>query len=328
MAKGNPFIGKTSGSVGDIVTYGRGKDQIVRRRAREVKNPRTAAQTLNRVIASTVGQAYSRMNEIVDHSFQGYSTKAENMQRFFKVNQQAIRKMLANSPDPLSAGSFQAVGQKGLVRFPFVLAEGSMPVVPVVLSATAGENQNPIIPIGFTGEQAPTYQDVCDALNLRRGDQITLCFVQGYASNTPEDSDEFWGQAVAFRYARIILDPVDDPSEVAPMTTPFFGVNGKIDSPNPRNVTDAIAAVSIDNGRLAFTLTNVGGLSTSCQAFGVIASRKENSTWLRSYSVLTVRSEFAATPTLAQAINASYPDTTGLTDPTKFLNAAIQGLVG
>jgi len=328
MSKGNPFLGKVSGSVGDITLYSRASEQITRRRARTVKNPRTAAQTLNRVIASTIGQAYSHMNDIVDHSFQGYSTKAENMQRFLKVNQQAIRKMLANSSDPLNQGSFQAVGQKGLVRFPFVLSEGSMPVIPVVLDSTAGANQDPIIPINFTGEQAPTYQDICDALRLKRGDQLTLCFVQGYASSTPEDPDEFWGKTVAFRYARIILDPVDDPSEVAPMTTPFFGVNGKVNFPNPRNVTDAISAISIDEGRLAFALTNVGLLSHKCLAFAAIASRKEGSTWLRSNSVLEVFADFKRTPTLAQAINASYPDTTGLTDPTKFLNAALGIKVG
>jgi hypothetical protein len=152
--------------------------------------------------------------------------------------------------------------------------------------------------------------------------------VQGYASSTPEDPDEFWGKTVAFRYARIILDPVDDPSEVAPMTTPFFGVNGKVNFPNPRNVTDAISAISIDEGRLAFALTNVGLLSHKCLAFAAIASRKEGSTWLRSNSVLEVFADFKRTPTLAQAINASYPDTTGLTDPTKFLNAALGIKVG
>lgn len=328
MAKGNPFIGKTSGSVGDIVTYGRGKDQIVRRRAREVKNPRTAAQTLNRVIASTIGQAYSRMNAIVDHSFQGYSTKAENMQRFFKANQQAIRKRLANSADPLNEGSFQAVGQKGLVRFPFVLSEGSLPALTCRIDYAAQTGAEFTLYLNFNGEGVPTYQDICDGLGLQRGDQITLVCVKANLSSSPADVNEYWGVSTAFKYARIILDPIDPNSDETSMSVPFINEGGLVNCPNPRNETTALSSLSMVDDRLKFVFNSIPAVGMDDMGVAAIASRKEGGVWLRSNAVLQVVPLYSTTPTLAQAINASYPDTTGLTDPTKFLNAAMQGLVG
>lgn len=319
MAKGNPFIGKTSGSVGDITTYGRGAVQVVRRRAREVKNPRTPAQTLNRVIASTIGQAYSRMSSVCDHSFQGYSTKAENMARFFKENQQAIRKMLANSVAPLGEAAFLSVGQKGLVGFPFIVSQGSLPSLSYYLWVESGGANSVVVAApGITETGGNTYQAVCNALGLQRGDEIAIVYVSSVDEYSASDPVARFGVNNFFNKARIVLDPRNADGSDAPMTSPIIAENGGINLPNPRNEMNGVS-LTITSGRLVFVL---GGANVLVSAAAIV-SRKDGGLWLRSAAALVVSSAYSTFPTLADAINSSYPATTGITDPTKFLNAAL-----
>ena len=53
---------------------------------RHVKNPKTAAQTLQRVLVKVVALAYAMLKTICNHSFEGVTNGFECMNKFKKVN--------------------------------------------------------------------------------------------------------------------------------------------------------------------------------------------------------------------------------------------------
>lgn len=325
MAKGNFIVGKMIGSVGDVTAYARGNDQIVRRRNRYVKNPRTQAQTINRIIAATIGSAYSRLSAIADHSFQGHSTKADNMARFLKANQGLLRSWLANAGNAFGTSAFQAIGQKGIVANPYIISEGTLPRIQVQMAVGSLGSHVPCIFHGGGTGTTVTYQSICDALHLQRGDQLTFLFVlNGDKVESPELSDK-WGGAQYLSYCRIILDPVNQSGSPAAMTTALFAEQGGINMPNPRNENTGAFTFAFETGYVTYKPAGFDPDTSMVVATTVIASRKEGSTWMRSSQQLVVDGAWEDFPTLQQAIDASYPSTGAIADPSKFLNAAVQG---
>lgn len=325
MAKGNFIVGKIIGSVGDVTAYSRGNDQIVRRRNRYVKNPRTQAQTINRIIAATIGSAYSRLSAIADHSFQGHSTKADNMARFLKANQGLLRSTLANGQDAFGISTFQAIGRKGIVANPYIISEGTLPRIQVVLGAGGRETDVPCLLHGGGAGVTVTYQSICDALHLQRGDQLSFLFIlSGDKVEVPELSDK-WGGAQYLSYCRVILDPTNQDGTAAPMSTPLFTEQLGINLPNPRNENTAAFHFGFAQSYVYFEPADYDPDNSMVVAATVIASRKEGSTWLRSSQQFVVVEAWEDAPTLQQAIDASYPSTGAIADPSKFLNAALQG---
>lgn len=325
MAKGNFIVGKILGSVGDVTAYSRGKDQIVRRRNRYVKNPRTQAQTINRIIAATIGSAYSRLSAIADHSFQGYSTKADNMSRFLKANQALFRSNLANSRDPMGEGSFQAIGQKGIVANAYIISEGTLPSVKIDWGGASQSGDIPCIEHGGGEATTVTYESLCQALNLQRGDQLTFLFLLNADKVSAVKTEDAFGAANYLSYCRVILDPINQQGNPAPMSTPLFTEQGGINLPNPRNDYTAKFEFGYSDGYVNFKPVGYNSENKMVVAAAVIASRKEGSTWLRSRQQFVVADDWEVTPILSQAINASYPSTGAIADPSKFLNAALQG---
>ena len=62
---------------------------------RHVKNPKTAAQTLQRVLVKVVAFFYAMFKAICNHSFEGYSNGFDSMNRFKKVNLRYLRERAA-----------------------------------------------------------------------------------------------------------------------------------------------------------------------------------------------------------------------------------------
>ena len=65
------------GKVGNKVYYRSATGKTVARELVTPKNPKTDAQTIQRVIAAQVSKSYSKFKDIADHSFEGYSTGAK-----------------------------------------------------------------------------------------------------------------------------------------------------------------------------------------------------------------------------------------------------------
>lgn len=119
MAKGNLLLGTAKNSVGDVVMYRREGAQITRVRVRNVKNPKTNAQSFQRAIMAPIAKFYSPLSVVLERSFEGLS-KAKSHNKFNQVNANLARK----NKWALPKGT-------GFFPLPYQLSQGTLPTVPV-----------------------------------------------------------------------------------------------------------------------------------------------------------------------------------------------------
>lgn len=281
MAKGNLFLGFGRGAVGDAVFYRAGGEQITRARNRSPKNSRTPLQLVQRVILKTVSNAYSLLQPLADHSFQGRQEGTPNQSEFSRLNIAMLREQLAdviNSGDPeaivgSAAANFAAKGSRLAEINPYIISQGTLPTVPVVYYV---EGPGYYIPVnGAVPDVMPSYATVAAALGLSQGDQLT------FVALTANDSDAEGAnsQYTSLHYARVILDPAG-----GDMSVPF-GTDA-----NPRNEGSVI--FTSGQGLVTFTLVGVDsadGEVNTLAAAAVIASRLSGGVWQRSTQRLVVR---------------------------------------
>lgn len=269
MSKGNMLLGHARGKVGDVVFARVNGQQVTRARAAVVRNPQTEKQMIQRIILNTVIQAYSRMSEICDHSFEGVAVGQDNMSKFMKENMSLLRKAVADYA--AEHGSFDgcyAFVPKGLNMFTpnnWKIATGQLPeVILSSVSPTDGAT------IAITSAGAiPTYGEIIASLGLQRGDQLTFIGQELYTD----------GRA-AFKFARVILDPRESDGTQADITTPFLA-DGVVNKPSPRNEGADIAFTSAAN-ELGFDL----GDNSQFGAAVIVSRQKSDGTWLRSNSAI------------------------------------------
>ena len=79
-----------TGKVGNK-TYYQSDGKTIVRVVVTPKNPKTSAQTVQRVLVKAVGLTYAKMKEICNHSFEGYESGARCANRFRSVNLKDLR---------------------------------------------------------------------------------------------------------------------------------------------------------------------------------------------------------------------------------------------
>lgn len=256
------LLGHARGKVGSLVFSRSNGQQIVRSRAEVVKNPQTTTQMIQRIILNTIAQAYSRMAAITDHSFEGVQNGQKSMSYFMKKNMEMLRAKIANiSIDSGLLGdvyAFTPIGQNVLAPNAYEIAKGTLPEV----RAYELEEDNTVAAMALTEN---TYAGVLNQYGLKRGDQLTFVTMQ----------QDGLTNIVSFHFARVILDPQNADGTEADLSSAFI-VDGAINLPNVRNEGE-FSKLTFDTDHVEFGFTN-GYLA----ATGIIVSRKENGTWLRS----------------------------------------------
>ena len=293
MAKDNLFLGTARGSVGDIVFSRLDGQQVARVRNRAPRNPQSPAQMVQRIIMSTVGKAYSLMQEITNHSFEGFEQSQGSQRKFMEVNVSVLRDVCASV---LAYPVEEVIKSSQLTNFSFkndyspvlnryMISAGSLPSIDLLHET---EGVAPIIPFdpGEKTQQTITYEDIITLLGLQRGDQLTFVQVTADGTMTGRSKSLING----FRVARIILDPSD-----GDLSSPFFTVNNQVNKPNERNSgtfsTLYLTTTELRKG-LAFALNNVDTSQSSSRAMAasaVILSRQIGGRWLRSTQFLEPR---------------------------------------
>lgn len=290
MAKDNIFLGFGRGKIGDIVMYRANGTQVTRARNRSPKNPQTPLQLLQRVILKTSAGAYSMLQELTNHSFQGLAEGTPSQSRFTELNVKYFRTLLK---DEIESGVAEEILSSNKTNFaskatslpemnPYVVSEGSMGSQMVQFVGGLFGLMFVVPQAGATAATL-TYQQVVDGLGLTRGDQITfLCL--------STDDSEGTGKFNGFRYARVILEPSD-----GDMSSTFFA-DGAINKPNARNegnISLAFVPVAGDvPAHLTFSIEGIdtaAGKVNSVAAATVIASRLVGGTWQRSKQSLVMR---------------------------------------
>lgn len=255
------LLGHARGKVGSLVFSRSAGQQVVRARAEVVKNPKTQSQMVQRIILNTISQAYSRMVEIVDHSFEGVAPGLASMAYFNSKNMDALRNKIKNA---MAAGesyddivAFSPLNSAAFCPNSFLISKGSLPeiVAEYVLGAAAG----------ISGIAENTYQAIIDAYGLQRGDQLTFITLNGS-----------YQQGTEFHFARVILDPINADLSPADLSTPFI-VGGAINKPNGRNEGE-FSTLAFADQQVQFSMT-----SKNLVGCAVIVSRKNaDGVWLRS----------------------------------------------
>lgn len=273
MAKVKGYLSGSKGKIGNLTFYhnsANGETQV--REIVEVKNPKTKAQRIQRVIALTCIKNYQAMKDICDHSFEGKTMGAQNMNRFNGLNMRTLRVRAAEIQN--QGGSlneyynFIALGSNDFAPAAVIIAEGSLPQIDAAITTVNGHYRF-AFEIGGT-----TYGDIIENYGLQRGDQLTFCFVGKNLINGRYE----------FHYSRVILDPRNEDGSGAALTTPFVA-DGAINKPNKRN-QGALDFLAVNGTVMTFSRR-----SLEIAAAAVIVSRKGNNYWFRSNAKMVLSEE-------------------------------------
>lgn len=250
MAVQNSTI-TVKGKLGNIVGYkGRDGQRLARIRQTEVKNPKTVAQTIQRLIIATAARAYGRMKSIVDHSFEGVTYGGPTQSEFLKQAANDLRTYFANNyPD------FQVDDQLALMGLSWpnnamqsgvglMISRGTLPTIPA-------EIVDDVLVFGaeLVGS---TIADVMAAVGAKKGDQITICGLSN-------------GEWFESRYI------INNDATTEQLAASWDGTASAAAFDPQSNVGSH--QLIIDNDRLTVE---------DCTAFAVILSRKSGNVWQRS----------------------------------------------
>ena len=277
------------GRFGNRTYYQRGGKTIARTLTKP-KNPKTAGQSLHRVLVKAVNKTYSMMKEICDHSFEEYDNSFDCMNKFKRVNLKYLREHAATlqESDPgLLDRFYQFTPLRSLKWTPFaaIISEGHLPVVSVGIDAAGGHK-------AYVGSPGPTYADFVSAWGLQRGDMVTFVTVQ---KREGEYKTEI---------ARLVLNPSFADGSDAPMSTEIVNSEGGFPCSNRKNELN-FSTFEFDTDHFNFVLGRGGDVV----AAGIIVSRENlNGSWFRSNCQLVLNEAGFGNDlcSLAKAVEYSY----------------------
>ena len=256
---------------------------------RHAKNPKTAAQTLQRVLVKVVAFAYARLKAISNHSFEGVSNGFECMNKFKKLNLKYLRERAAtlqNSGQSLNQFyQFMPLQSEKWSPFAAIISQGHLPEVAVAIDAAGGHKAT----VNVLGR---TYADFVKSWGLQRGDQLTFVTVQKREGK------------YEVNYARLILNPRNADGSGAPMTTEIVDSQGEFPCSNWKNRLN-FSSFEFDTDHFNFVLGR-GGIVV---AAGIIVSRKDRSgDWFRSNCQLVLNEAGFGSDlcSLSEAVERSY----------------------
>ena len=256
---------------------------------RHVKNPKTTAQTLQRVLVKAVGLFYAMLKFICNHSFEGESNGSACMNKFRKLNLKYLRERAAtlqNVGQSLSQFyQFMPLQSDKWTPFAGIISQGHLPEVSVAIDAEGGHK-------AYVNAPSRTYADFVNSWGLQRGDQLTFVTVQKREGK------------YEVNYARILLNPRNADGSGAPMTTEIVDSQGEFPCSNWKNQLN-FSTFEFDTDHFNFILGR-GGIVV---AAGIIVSRKDKSGgWFRSNCQMVLNEAGLGSDlcSLAEAVEKSY----------------------
>lgn len=244
------------GRIGSDV-YSVGKDgkgmrqQVVRSLAEQVSNPRTQSQMFGRMIMSSVMQAVSALQPIIDHSFDGFAKGQPSISEFIRQNYALVKADAIAHPASGNKFGLNKYQEKGAKPGQFVISSGN-----VVVPATIVLDNGNFLISNLTA--ASTVADLLAAAGIAKGDYITYVFL---------------GANNGLKFARISV------KETVADTTVLSEANLETIFDYEGNVTPTPSIVA--SGLLFEVAT-----AESIASFGVILSVKEDGAWKHSKCAL------------------------------------------
>lgn len=167
MAKGNLFLGTGRKKLGDVVLYRRNGQQQARVRIRNVANPKSYGQALQRNYLAPVSKFYAPLAGVLEKSWEGLN-KMDSYQAFLKANIDLAR---ANGWAVLKGSEFTPL--------PYKLSKGVLP--PLTCSFV---NAEPCLKAEVRVTESMTVSGLTynmQQMGYKEGDQLTVIGV--YTTN-------------------------------------------------------------------------------------------------------------------------------------------------
>lgn len=296
MAKGNLVLGTLRGKLGDVVAYRSLGQQMARVRVRNVKNPKTQLQTLQRLVLACAAKTVSTMSGILDHSFQSVAYGAESTRYARKQIMKVLREqMVAAYNDEARTTAAQQVGcfpsyASGAAVAAFPVSQGSLPQIPCEVVNNGQGFISAVVEFSTT----LTVAELCAALGVSIDTQLTFVFLTPKRITAEGETPAFYN--ADFRVARVnfLSTAADLPVFVATSATegsPLILSSAVVDT---ERSTDWLRLLfgrgEADAQSIQYDYVNTQTISGSnaCAGFAVIASKWDGSKWLRSTQTLAV----------------------------------------
>lgn len=240
------------------------KQQVVRSLAETVANPRSSAQMQGRMIMSTVMQAVSAFNPIIDHSFDGLPVGQPSISEFIRRNYALIKADAVAHPASGNKFGLNQYQEKGVKAGAFIVSNGAV-VAPTAVSA-----DNTGLMIALTA-QTLTIGGLKAALGLSADGYITYVAI----------GDD----AVAY-YVRVQLSTTlaDETPITSENVASIFSTEGNLP-----------VAISLEGNSIFVA----GQQDATLKCSGMIVSEKVNGAWAHSTCVLSTPTTPAYTADVA-----------------------------
>lgn len=248
MAQSKSFFGLRRGSTKSLTFSTFNGKQVTKDRVTDVKNPRTEAQMINRMLNYTAMSAYSAMKEIVDHSFASKSYGLQSMRYFLSKNYS----LLKYGTETLRYSSYKG----GAVASLYMVSEGSLPKFPFVCSTSTED-------ISFTVD-GNTVADLKRHTGLNNGDYFTVVAL----SENPSS-----------RFAWIRVHIPSDGADEDEINLNYLEIESNVD-------TSAIVKVTTtEQNKVTFNFKFAGGHRL---VGTIISSAKRGDSWQRSTNYMEI----------------------------------------
>lgn len=303
MATGNMLLGLARKKLGDVVFYRSEGQQRSRVRVREIKNPRSAKQSLQRMVLATAAKLAAAYEPIVNHSFEGVAVGVASTRKFRSLAMQTLRAAAATA---LSDEFTTIQADFAIKGAPTIGCAAGVPISRGSLSMAeftiTGDEE---LSISFTPAAEPittqaAYEAELAKIGLIPGDQLTVInhFINTDVPVATFGQESNFAQAV--RMARVTFVPV--------LPENFSGslvVNGTF---NPALVENVKGSISAEAGGDALLLSVAASGLGSIMAGTLIRSQKQaNGSFKYSPANLVVNTE-AFDWNNAQEVYPSYMD--------------------
>lgn len=232
LIKGFSVIEGLKGKLGNVVVQkGQYGEQVVRAYVSEIKNPKSIAQSNQRMKVAPAQYARRAMKEIIDHSFEGVPYGTASLNHFLSLAMKG------------NATPAQLKGDMRFIPGKYQMSTGSLPPITVDLSSPAGFIMTSLKATGT----ANTVGAISNLLLLQNaqiaeGDRITVCFV---IQQTIEGKNYY-----TFKYDRFNVLPSDT---TATGGTGFYVDEGKLlyvpwTNPDGKSIAAACVILSRQSG--------------------------------------------------------------------------------
>lgn len=304
------MMGTLKGKLGETVALRRSGKQVLRAYVRDVKNPNSQKQQVQRMVQSTVAQAYSAMKKICDHSFEGVQVGQKSMSYFLSKNMDKLRASIVAGTDGTLVSASADFVRKGVnlpVLNKYIVGKGTLPEVQL-LDATETMPES-IVPDGMlylskadSGNLEDLVEKFVNANNGVLGDWFTFLFLLRENGNIQNAQ-----QVYRFAFVRFVVESVGRDEDKHLVLTPSLSNLGVLESSyenafirnavNPNGPFQVIAKVN----ELLPGLGAEDG-QQSIVAYAVIHSRQNvGGSWQRSNAEFVIRDNITA-------LNITWPD--------------------